>query len=333
MESNKNERITKSIRLSPKLDKDMSLYCRRQDMSQADYINGVIANDLAFRTLKRCEFDNKIIIALPLPADIDKCIHDKSDLARYDGESAEKIVINLNNYLDVWQPQGTYSSPYGFDKHSGLIILTYNETIYYIYFQFSFKVNLFDNTIKNSDAGNDFVNVNKNYEDLQNNTYNLPQDSDILLHFVYLIDKSSALYYSDLAKNQSLIDNLKKDKPIENKIVSTNPLTKTEIRQQGLARELEYTKNQLRDVERQKDVVIGKLHEEIKGLHNDIKVLEHQRDLLLQDNERLDKAIADAVNVGYDKAKKDFTEYMDSIFAEYGINEILEKNKDIIDNG
>lgn len=324
MDSNKNERITKSIRLSPQIDKEMSLYCRMQDMSQADYINQVIANDLAFRTLKRCEFENKIIIALPLPADIDKCIHDKSDLARYDGESAEKIVINLNNYLDVWQPQGTYCSPYGFDKHSGLIILSYNETIYYIYLQFSFNVNLFSKTMIGTDADNDFVNVNKNYEDLQNNAYNLPQDKDILLHFVYLIDKSSALYYSELAKNQSLIDNLKKDKPIENKIVSTNPLTKTEIRQQGLARELEYTKNQLREVERQKDAVIGKLHEEIK-------VLEHQRDLLLQDNERLDKAISDAVNVGYDKAKKEIEEHIDSIFTKYGIGEILDKNKDIID--
>lgn len=332
MDSNKNERITKSIRLSPQIDKEMSLYCRMQSISQADYINQVIANDLSFRTLKRCEYENKIIIALPLPADIDKCIDDKSDLARYDGENVEKIVINLNNYLDVWQPQGTYCSPYGFDKHSGLIILSYNETIYYIYFQFSFKVNLLGNTMIGSDAGNDFVNVNKNYEDLQNNTYNLPQDRDILLHFVYLIDKSSALYYSELAKNQSLIDNLKKDKPIENKIVSTNPLTKTDIRQQGLARELEYTKNQLREVERQKDVVISKLHTEIKGLHKEIETLEHQRDLLLQDNERLDKAIADAVNVGYEKAKKDIEEHIDSIFTKYGIEEILDKNKDIIDN-
>ena len=326
LKENKAERITKSIRLSPNIDKDMSLFCRLANKSQADYINEVIANDLSRRTLKRSEFENKIIINLPTdPAEIEKCIVNKTDLVRYNNADAEKIVINLNNYLDAWQPQGTYSSPFGFDKHSGLIILNYNDNSYYIYFQFKHKVDILGNSQAINTAESDFINISKNFEDLQNNMYNLPQDRDILLNFVYLIDKTNALFYSELAKNNSLIDNLKNDKPIENKIVTNNPVTKVDIKQQGLARELEYTKNQLREVERQKDVVIDKLHKEIK-------VLEHQRDVLLKDNERLDKAIADAVNIGYEKGQDDIKKYIDEIFKKYGIDEILEKNKDITES-
>ena len=82
---------------------------------------------------------------------------------------------------------------------------------------------------------------------------------------------------------------------------------------------------ELWEVERQKDVVIDKLHKEIK-------VLEHQRDVLLKDNERLDKAIADAVNIGYEKGQDDIKKYIDEIFKKYGIDEILEKNKDITES-
>jgi len=291
---NKSERITKSIRLSPKIDKDMSLFCRLENKSQADYINEVIAKDLSFRTLKRSEFENKIMFSIPLdPADIEKFIAEKIDLARfnpYDADfDAETIVINLNNYLDAWTPQGTYCSPFGFDKHSGLTILTYDANTYYIYFQFKENPN---NLLRKQIADNesDFVNVNKNYEDLSEKVLlnNIKFDRDILLNFVYLIDKSSALYYSELAKNQSLIDILKKDKPIENKIVSNNPVTKADIKQYGLARELEYTKNHLREIEKEKDAKISELEAEIEALKN-------QNKLLINDKEMLDKRIENAI--------------------------------------
>ena len=284
---NKTERITKSIRLSPKIDKDMNLFCRLQNKSQADYINEVIANDLSFRTLKRSEFENKILFAIPLdPADIEKFIADKTDLTRfnpYDADiDAETIVINLNNYLDAWTPQGTYCSPFGFDKHSGLTILNYGANTYYIYFQF--KEN--PNNLLSKIADSDYVNVNKNFEDLPKKALldNIEFERDILLNFVYLIDKSSALYYSELAKNQSLIDILKKDKPIENKIVINNPVTKADIKQYGLARELEYTKNHLRQVEKEKELIISELEAEIQTLKKENKQL-------LEDKEMLDTKI------------------------------------------
>lgn len=282
---NKAERITKSIRLSPKIDKDMSLFCRLQNKSQADYINEVIANDLSFRTLKRSEFENKILFAIPLdPEYIEKFIAEKIDLTRFNPYDAnfetETIVINLNNYLDAWKPQGTYCSPFGFDKHSGLTILNYDANTYYIYFQFMENPNLL---LRKQDADNDFVNVNKNYEDLSEKAMlkNMKFEKDILLNFVYLIDKSTALYYSELAKNQSLIDILKKDKPIENKIVSNNPVTKADIKQYGLARELEYTKNHLREIEKEKDAKINELEAEIETLK--------------KENQELDKKIKEAI--------------------------------------
>ena len=52
MENSKN-RIPKTIRLNPAIDRNINIYCLLTGSSQADYINKALAEDLDKRTLSR----------------------------------------------------------------------------------------------------------------------------------------------------------------------------------------------------------------------------------------------------------------------------------------
>ena len=82
MENSKN-RIPKTIRLNPAIDKDMSTYCLLSGNSQADYINKTLANDLRKRTLKRFALKEDIFVNLPPAEKIADCIDNEIDLRKY----------------------------------------------------------------------------------------------------------------------------------------------------------------------------------------------------------------------------------------------------------
>ena len=327
MENSKN-RIPKTIRLNPAIDKDISTYCLLSGNSQADYINKTLAEDLDKRTLKRFAFKEDIFVNLPTAEKIADCIANEIDLRKYNENDKSTIGIKINNFLDLWNGE-TFAKPNFNYLHTGINIIDFNDAIYYILTEFYFDK--YSTMVYNEKTKNLFNTANA--EDLDKVSQSLfiaPYIFDaekVFIDKVILISKEDAIDYAYLSKNTALIDALKNNDFSNDNEMFTNPASNiAELKQIGLGRELENTKNQLREAER--------MYNEQKAiadaLSEELSTLKRQNNQLIEDNRLLDKAISDAVSVGYEKAKKDFTDYLDKVFTENGIYEILDKNN--IDN-
>lgn len=333
MENSKN-RIPKTIRLNPAIDRNINIYCLLTGSSQADYINKALAEDLDKRTLSRFAFKEPIFVNLPMKSEsIADCIENKIDLRKYNSISTDdksQIGIKLNNFLDLWNGE-TFAKPNFNYIHSGINILDFNDTIYYIYTEFYFDKY---STIVFNEKLNNQINTT-NAEDLDKvsqSPFTAPYIFDaekVFIDKVILITKEDAINYAYLSKNGALIETLKNDSFSNDSDLYSNPASDIAgYRQIEKGRELEKTKNQLREA-------IRELNEQkaiVEVLQNEMETLKKQNNQLIEDNAMLDKAISDAVKVGYEKARQDFNDYLDKTMQKYGIYEILEKNKDIIDN-
>ena len=129
MENSKN-RIPKTIRLNPAIDKDIDTYCLLSGCSQADYINKALSEDLGKRTLRRFAFKEPIFVNLPMKSEsITDCIENEIDLRKYKGTSTDdkaKIGIKLNNFLDLWNGE-TFARPNFNYIHSGINIFDFKQ--------------------------------------------------------------------------------------------------------------------------------------------------------------------------------------------------------------
>lgn len=332
MENSKN-RIPKTIRLNPAIDKDMSTYCLLSGNSQADYINKTLANDLRKRTLKRFALKEDIFVNLPPAEKIADCIDNEIDLRKYNENDKSVIGIKLNNFLDLWNGE-TFAKPNFNYLHTGINIIDLNNensdnAIYYIFTEFYFDK--FSTMVNNEKTKNLFNTGNvKDLDKIAESVFFAPYIFDaekVFIDKIILISKEDAIDYAYLSKNTALIDALKSDNFSKDNEMFTNPASNiAELKQMGLGRELENTKNQLRDAERE----CNEQKAIVKALSEEIETLKRQNNQLIEDNALLDKAISDAVNVGYEKAKNDFTDYLDKLFKENGIYEILDKHN--IDN-
>ena len=61
----------------------------------------------------------------------------------------------------------------------------------------------------------------------------------------------------------------------------------------------------------------------VEVLQNEMETLKKQNNQLIEDNAMLDKAISDAVKVGYEKARQDFNDYLDKTMQKYGMKTAL----------
>ena len=320
---NSKNRIPKTIRLNPAIDKDIDTYCLLTGSSQADYINKALAEDLDKRTLRRFAFKESIFINLPMKSEsIADCIENKIDLRKFEYEKDySKIGFKLNNFLDVWNGE-TFAKPNFNYIHSGINILDFNDTTYYVYTQFYFgkyedrvinekRINMFQTV----DAKDFQEYIDKEYD---NATITAPYIFDaekVFIDKIILMTKEDAINYAYLSKNGVLIETLKNDAFSNDSDLYSNPASDiAEYKQLEKGRELEKTKNQLRDAKRQlneQKVIVSALQEELE-------TLKRQNNQLIEDNEKLDKAIADAVNMGYEKARQDFNDYLDKTLEKYG---------------
>ncbi len=331
MENSKN-RIPKTIRLNPAIDKDIDTYCLLSGCSQADYINKALSEDLGKRTLRRFAFKEPIFVNLPMKSEsITDCIENEIDLRKYKGTSTDdkaKIGIKLNNFLDLWNGE-TFARPNFNYIHSGINIFDFNDTIYYLYSEFYFDK--YSTIVLNEKMCNTFNTANaEDFDKVSQSPFIAPYIFDaekVFVDKIILMTKEDAMNYAYLSKNGALIETLKKDNFTKDSEIFTNYASDiAEYKQIEKGRELEKTKNQLRAVirERNEQKAI------VKVLTEEIETLKKQNNKLIEDNAELDKAITDAVNVGYEKARQDFNDYLDKTMKKYGIYEILDKHN--IDN-
>jgi hypothetical protein len=325
MENSKN-RIPKTIRLNPAIDKNISKYCLLSGNSQADYINKILAEDLDKRTLQRFAFNEELFVNLPVTAEsIADCIDNEIDLRKYNENDKSMIGIKINNFLDLWNGE-TFAKPNFNYLHSGINIIDFNDAIYYIFTEFYFdKYSIMASNEKTKNLFN-----TANAEDLDKVSQNIvyaPYIFDaekVFIDKVILISKEDAIDYAYLSKNSALIDALKNNDFSNDNEIFNNPASNiVELKQMALGRELENTKNQLREAER----MCKEQKEIVKSLSEEIETLKKQNNQLIEDNSKLDIAIADAVNVGYEKAKKDFQKEFRKLF-----NDILIENNINLDD-
>lgn len=289
MENSKN-RIPKTIRLDPAIDKDISKYCLLSGSSQADYINKALAEDLDKRTLERFAFKDAIFIDIPLRAEsIASAIEVERDMRRFDSilkNDKQRVGIKINNFLDLWNGE-TFAKPDFNYIHSGINILDFNNTMYYVYTEFYFdkdRIRVLNEKTEHLFNSTDAGKIN-NYKEFIA-PYIIGSEK-IFIDRIILISKEDAIDYAYLSKNSALIDAMKNDNVSNDSDMYSNPASDiVEFKQIEKGRELEKTKNQLREAIKERN----EQKQVIENLQDEIETLKKQ-------NTDLQKAISNALDL------------------------------------
>lgn len=300
-----NARITKSIRLDPNLDKKINKFCKLENTTQANYINKILNEDLKTRTLERTERQEKIIFQLPKSKeDIKQCIKNKTDLRYYDNAPVFTVTSKINNYLDIWN-NGTYKTPFfNFLNHSGLILLTEDINLYFVYLEYEIK----DQYIKDSTPYSLYDNKEYDYilKDIENK-------KSVRIESIYLITEERARAYIDISKNTELSEMFEKftDKSVNNtKLVKSIDLKNKDNQNNNIgifSSTLAEKSKENKELKAENEI----LKKENKELNENIEKIENKLCKLQIENETLKNDINEQI-------KQEVTKVIDNLKKKIG---------------